>query len=93
MSTKFYCTFSKEQSLQHQIPSGGWIEIEANSLIHASEIAFRWFPPNPFPGYANIYTEDNMIALHERGYFRTGKLGEANDIHLTWTFIGGGQAA
>ena len=96
MSSVFYMTFSKEQSLIYEIPSGGWIEIEANSVAHAHEIATRKFPATrrlPFGGYAGLYSEDEMIDKLTAGYFKTGKLGEANDTHLTWTFIGGGQAA
>ena len=91
MSTKFYCTFSKEQSLQHQIPSGGWIEIEANSISHANEIASKWFPASrrlPFGGYADIYTEEEIADKLHAGYFKTGKLGVANEIHVAWTFMG-----
>ena len=96
MSTIFYCTFSKEQSLEWQIPANGWVEIEANDIGCARDIACEKFPANarlPFGGWGEIYTEDQMIDRREHGYFKTGKLGWADETTLAWTFLDGGQAA
>ena len=43
MSAQFYCNFSGEQARQHGIPRGV-IEIHADSLNEAREIATKWFP-------------------------------------------------
>ena len=43
MSTQFYCSFSAEQARQHGIPRGV-IEIHADSMQDAREIATKWFP-------------------------------------------------
>ena len=96
MSTKFYCTFSKEQALHYQIPSGGWVEIEANDIGCARDIACKWFPATarlPFGGWGEIYTDEELQDRREHGYFKTGKLGWTDGTTLAWTFIGGGQAA
>ena len=62
MSTQFYCSFSAEQARQHGIPRGV-IEIHADSIQDAREIATKWFPATkdlPFGGWAEIYTDDEL---------------------------------
>ena len=96
MSSTFYCTFSKEQTLTYGIPSGGWIELHANNLEDAHQIGTKWFPATrrlPFGGFAAIYTGEELGDKLRAGYFKTGKLGVANKTHMTWTFINGGTAA
>ena len=79
MSTQFYCNFSGEQARQHGIPRGV-IEIHADSLNEAREIATKWFPATadlPFGGWGEIYTITTLPVL-----------GVATTTHRTWTFIG-----
>ena len=77
--TIFYISFSREQAVQHGIPRGV-IEIHADSMQDAREIAEKWFPASralPFGGWAEIYTLTKLPIL-----------GVATRTHRTWTFIG-----
>ena len=40
MSTQFYCVFGSEDAEHLGIDPKGWIEIHANSIEHAHQIAF-----------------------------------------------------
>ena len=88
MSTQFYCSFSAEQARQHGIPRGV-IEIHADSMQDAREIATKWFPATkdlPFGGWAEIYTDDELA--QRLRFFPKGRLGVATKIHRTWIFTG-----
>ena len=63
MSTTFYCVFGAEDARRIGINPKGWIRIEANSLEHAHQIAFKHFddPRTPFPGFSAISTEPNPV--------------------------------
>ena len=79
MSTQFYCSFSAEQARQHGIPRGV-IEIHADSMQDAREIATKWFPASrdlPFGGWGEIYTSTKLPIL-----------GVATRTHRTWKFTG-----
>ena len=79
MSTQFYCSFSAEQASQHGIPRGV-IEIHADSMQDAREIATKWFPASralPFGGWGEIYTSTKLPIL-----------GVATRTHRTWKFTG-----
>ena len=89
MSTVFYLSFSGEQAAQYGIPRGGYVEIHANNLEDAREIANKWFPATrelPFGGWAEIYTEDELA--QRLRFFPKGRLGVANKHHRTWIFTG-----
>ena len=89
MSTVFYLSFSGEQAAQYGIPRGGYVEIHANNLEDARDIANKWFPPTrdlPFGGWAEIYTDDELA--QRLRFFPKGKLGVANKTHRTWIFTG-----
>lgn len=79
MSTQFYCSFSAEQACQHGIPRGV-VEIHADSMQDAREIAEKWFPPTqalPFGGWGEIYTTTKLPIL-----------GVATWTCRTWKFTG-----
>ena len=77
--TIFYISFSREQAVQHGIPRGV-IEIHADSMQDAREIATKWFPASralPFGGWGEIYTSTKLPIL-----------GVATRTHRTWKFTG-----
>ena len=78
MSTVFYCVFGAEDARRIGINPKGWIEIHANNLEHAHQIAFKHFdnPASPFPGFSAIDSEPNTV-------FVAGKQGEADEHGYT----------
>ena len=73
MSTQFYCVFGSEDAEHLGIDPKGWIEIHANSIEHAHQIAFKHFdnPASPFPGFSAISSEPNPV-------FKAGKQGRCD---------------
>ena len=78
MSTVFYCVFGSEDAERLGIDPKGWIEIHANSLEHAHQIAFKHFDnqDSTFPGFSAIDSEPNPV-------FVAGKQGKADEHGYT----------